>query len=80
MRTQGGCLDVVAAGTSSGTAVDWYPCNGTPAQNWTPESNGELVNPNCGLCLTDPGGDTGSPLDVETCSGTAQQLWTLPTA
>ena len=29
LRTEGGCLDVVGAGTESGTNVDWYPCNGT---------------------------------------------------
>jgi hypothetical protein len=78
LRTQGGCLDVVGAGTSSGTDVDWYPCNGTAAQGWTRESNGELVNPNSGLCLTDPGGNTSSRLDIETCADTADQQWTVP--
>jgi hypothetical protein len=78
LRTEGGCLDVVGAGTSSGTAVDWYPCNGTVAQTWNQESSGELVNPNSGLCLTDPGNTTGSALDVETCTGATGQLWTLP--
>ena len=78
LRTQGGCLDVVAAGKTSGTNVDWYPCNATAAQNWTAQANGELVNPNSGLCLTVPGGNTGSRLDIETCTGSAQQLWTPP--
>ena len=77
-RGQGGCLDVVSAGTTSGTNVDWYPCNATAAQGWTHQANGELVNPSSGLCLTDPGGNTGSRLDIETCTGSAQQLWTLP--
>ena len=80
LRTQGGCLDVVSAGTSSGTDVDWYPCNGTAAQGWTHESSGELVNPNSGLCLTDPGGNTSSRLDIETCADSAEQQWTLPTS
>jgi hypothetical protein len=79
LRTQGGCLDVVSAGTTSGTDVDWYPCNGTVAQVWTPQSNGELINPNSGLCLTDPGGNTSSRLDIETCADSTQQQWTLPT-
>src|SRR5262249_41381948 len=78
LRVQGGCLDVAAAGTTSGTNVDWYPCNGTAAQNWTHQANGELVNPNSGLCLTDPGANTGARLDIETCTGSAQQLWTGP--
>ena len=78
LRVQGGCLDVVSAGTTSGTNVDWYPCNGTAAQNWTHQSNGELVNPTSGLCLTDPGGNTGARLDIETCTGSAQQQWSTP--
>ncbi len=78
VRVQGGCLDVVSAGTSSGTNTDWYPCNGTPAQTWTHQADGELLNPNSGLCLTDPGGNTGARLDIETCSGAAGQLWTGP--
>jgi hypothetical protein len=78
LRTQGGCLDVVAAGKTSGTQVDWYPCNATAAQGWTKQANGTLVNPNSGLCLTVPAGNTGSRLDIETCTGSAQQIWTLP--
>jgi hypothetical protein len=78
VRTQGGCLDVVSAGTTSGTDVDWYPCNGTVAQDWTYQANGELVNPNSGLCLTDPGGNTSSRLDIETCADSAQQQWSAP--
>ncbi|MEY9835677.1 discoidin domain-containing protein [Streptacidiphilus sp. EB103A] len=77
-RVQGGCLDVVSAGTTSGTNVDWYPCNGTAAQGWTHQANGELLNPSSGLCLTDPGGNTASRLDIETCTDSAQQQWTLP--
>ncbi len=79
LRTEGGCLDVVSAGTASGTNVDWYPCNGTAAQGWTHQPNGELVNPNSGLCLTDPGGNTSARLDIETCTAAADQQWTLPT-
>jgi hypothetical protein len=77
VRVQGGCLDVVSAGTTSGTQVDWYPCNATNAQNWTHQANGELLNPNSGLCLTVPSG--GARLDIETCTDSAAQQWTLPT-
>ena len=77
-RVQGGCLDVVSAGTTSGTNVDWYPCNATAAQGWTHQANGELLNPSSGLCLTDPGGNTASRIDIETCTDSAQQQWTLP--
>jgi hypothetical protein len=40
--------------------------------------NGELVNPHSGLCLTDPGANTGARLDIETCTGSVGQQWTLP--
>jgi hypothetical protein len=76
VRVQGGCLDVVSAGTTSGTDVDWYPCNASNAQDWTAESNGELVNPNSGLCLT---AHTGARLDIETCTDSSAQQWKLPT-
>src|ERR1700678_3851397 len=78
LRTEGGCLDVVGAGTTSGTDIDWYPCNATNAQDWTHESNGELVNPSSGLCLTDPGGNPSAQLELETCTASAEQIWTLP--
>jgi hypothetical protein len=78
IRVQGGCLDVVAAGRTSGTNVDWYPCNQSNAQGWTRQANGTLVNPNSGLCLSDPGGNTAARLVIETCNGSAQQQWTPP--
>ncbi len=73
---EGGCLDVVAAGTSPGSDVDWYPCNGTVAQDWTVETNGEIENPNSGLCLTNPA--NGSQLELEDCTGTSDQVWSVP--
>jgi hypothetical protein len=79
VRTQGGCLDVVAAGTTAGTTIDWYACNATPAQNWTPETNGELLNPNSGLCLTDTTSGAGTQLELEACTDAANQQWTIPT-
>ena len=60
LRTEGGCLDVVGGGTGSGTDVDWYACNGTAAQVWTREANGELLNPKWDYALTDPDGNPDS--------------------
>jgi beta-glucanase (GH16 family) len=77
LRTEGGCLDTVG-GTKNGADVGWYPCNGATTQTWTHKSNGELVNPQPNLCLTDPGGNTSSQLQIQTCTGSAQQKWTLP--
>ena len=75
---EGGCLDVVAAGTSPGSDVDWYPCNGTVAQDWTVETNGEIENPNSGLCLTNPA--NGSQLELEDCTGSSDQVWSVPSS
>ena len=79
VQAMDGCLDVVAGGTGSGTNVDLYTCNGTGAQVWQHQSNGEFVNPQSGLCLTDPGnGGAGTQLQITGCSDSASQQWTLP--
>ena len=78
LRVQGGCLDDVAGGTTSGSWVDWFPCTGTAQQVWTRKSNGEIVNPRTGLCLADPLANTSSRIVIENCTGAAEQRWTYP--
>ena len=75
------CMDVINAGTTSGTLVQLHTCNGTGAQQWEAQSSGELVNPESGLCLTDPsaGSANSTQLEIAACTGTTGQLWTLPT-
>ena len=76
---QGMCLDVRAAGTADGTAVQVYSCNGTGAQVWVPQSNGELVNPNSGKCLDDTGfGGSGTQVQIWACADSSNQQWKLP--
>jgi predicted alpha-1,2-mannosidase len=73
------CMDVAGGATSSGTLVQLHTCNGTGAQQWQQNSAGELVDPQSGLCLTDPSAGTkGTQLEIATCTGAAGQLWTLP--
>jgi beta-glucanase (GH16 family) len=79
LRTQGGCL-TVGGSTSSGAGVDWDPCTGAANQQWKAGPNGELVNAQSGLCLTDPGADTTAQIDAENCIGVAQQTWTNKSA
>ncbi|RZT78928.1 alginate lyase [Micromonospora violae] len=76
----GKCVDVAAAGTTNGTRVQIYDCNGTGAQQWSP-SAGQLVNPTSGKCLdaTGPSSADGTPLQIWSCTGTANQTWALPT-
>jgi Ricin-type beta-trefoil lectin domain len=61
------CLDVLEGGTSNGTPVQLYECNGTGSQVWIQEeignssSNPYLVNPQSGKCLDDPDGIATPP-------------------
>jgi len=68
------CMDVTNAGTTSGTLVQLHTCNGTGAQQWEAQSSGELVNPESGLCLTDPsaGSANSTQLEIAACTGTTK--------
>ena len=75
------CVDVT--GTTSGSKVELNPCSGASTQDWTVESNGEVLNNASGLCLDDPGNNAGAgavQMEVETCTDSAQQDWTAPLA
>ena len=71
------CLDVGGNSSAAGTKVDVFNCNGVGGQQWVPQANGTLKNPQSGLCLTDPGGNTanGTGLDIEACTGAASQIF-----
>lgn len=72
---QGMCLDVRAAGTADGTAVQVYTCNGTNAQQWTQTSGNQLQA--LGKCLDVSGAGTadGTKVQLWTCNGTGAQVW-----
>jgi hypothetical protein len=74
------CMDISNAGTTDGTAVQFWDCNEGIAQQWHVGPNGSLVNPNSGKCLDTTGGTStsGSPLIINTCNGSASQRWTVP--
>jgi sugar lactone lactonase YvrE len=79
LRANGRCLDVAAASTANGAAVQTYACNGTGAQRWTATA-GQLVNPASGRCLdaANRSSADGTPLQIWACSGGANQQWVLP--
>lgn len=64
----------------SGTAAQFWPCNGSWAQKWEINSTGAIVNPQLKRCLAPVGGGTadGTGLELATCNGTAAQRWTTP--
>jgi hypothetical protein len=71
------CLDVKGNGTTPGTLVDLFQCNGQQNQQWKID-NGEIVGKQSGLCLDSSGGPTVSgatQLIIDTCSGLASQDW-----
>jgi predicted alpha-1,2-mannosidase len=80
LQVLGGCMDVTQSGTANGTLVQYYQCDNTGAQQWSAQPDGELINPESGKCLDDPGSSTTSStqLDISTCTGDSNQVWHLP--
>ncbi|MBS2534000.1 ricin-type beta-trefoil lectin domain protein [Catenulispora sp. NF23] len=83
LMNNGKCLDVTGSGaTANGTPVELYTCNNGANQVWTPQADGELLNPQSGRCLDDPGFSTtpGTQLQIYDCNDGANQQWALPAA
>ena len=79
LSTLGRCLDIDHDGTSAGSLVELWDCNGVGGQKWVPQTNGSLLNPQSGMCLDAPSGNTanGTQLQIWSCNGTAAQKFTL---
>lgn len=79
VKALGRCLDVQGGGRNNNTVVQLYGCNNTGAQVWTLRSDGTLLNPQSGRCLTV---NAASPLRTQLyvfdCAAGGNQLWTLP--
>ncbi len=71
----GKCVDVAAAGTANGTAVQLYDCNGTAAQNWTVAADGSLQALGKCLDVTSAGTANGTQIQLWDCNGTGAQHW-----
>jgi hypothetical protein len=71
----GKCVDVAAANSANGTAVQLYTCNGTTAQQWIVGDDGTIRA--LGKCLDVTGGSTadGAKVQIWDCNGTAAQRW-----
>ncbi|MEY9931129.1 alpha-glucosidase (family GH31 glycosyl hydrolase) [Catenulispora sp. GP43] len=81
LQVLGKCVDASNAGTANGTPIQLYTCNTTGSQNWVTQSNGELINPQSGRCLTVTGGNTtpgAVQLTLQDCTDAASQVWKLP--
>jgi hypothetical protein len=73
------CLDANAQGSSPGTKVIVWSCNGQRNQQWNLNANGTVTAVPSGLCLDVTGASTadGAPVELWTCNGGANQQWKL---
>jgi GH18 family chitinase len=76
----GKCVDVAAASTANGTAVQLYTCNGTNAQTWTVATDGTVRALGKCLDVTSAGTANGTPVQLWDCNGTGAQVWRYNTA
>lgn len=79
LKTLGRCLDIKGNSTAANTEVELWDCSNIGGQKWVQQSNGTLLNPRSGLCLTTPAGNTtdGTVLDIEPCTGAASQQFNI---
>jgi chitinase len=71
----GKCVDVAAASSANGTAVQLFTCNGTTAQSWAHTGNTFRSLGKC-LDVAAAGTANGSLVQIYDCNGTAAQAWT----
>ncbi|KOX25687.1 hypothetical protein ADK67_16665, partial [Saccharothrix sp. NRRL B-16348] len=71
------CLDAYNQGTTNGTRVITWSCNGQANQRWTFQADGSVRNAQAGLCLDVNQAATanGSTLILWTCNGQNNQKW-----
>ncbi|MCX4747970.1 lectin [Kitasatospora sp. NBC_01287] len=69
------CLDVDQGGTTNGTPVQLWDCNGTDAQRWTPAGDGTVRALSGCLDVDHSGTANGTVVQLWTCNGTGAQQW-----
>lgn len=71
------CLDVQNDGTTAGNHIVLNTCDDAPGQVWLRDNNG-YKNPNSGLCLDVPNGQSGAQLTIASCSHLSRlsEQWT----
>jgi len=81
LRSFGKCLDIVGNATANLAKVQLWDCNnGVGGQQWRPQANGALLNPQSGRCLDDPSAVTtdGTQLQIYDCNNQSTQQWKVP--
>ncbi|GGK88401.1 hypothetical protein GCM10012284_23020 [Mangrovihabitans endophyticus] len=72
----GKCVDVAAASSANGTAIQLYDCNGTNAQSWTVGDDGSVRALGKCMDVTAAGTANGTKIQLYDCNGTGAQRWT----
>jgi len=72
----GKCVDIAAAATANGTAIQLFDCNGSAAQTWTRAPDGSVQALGKCMDLTAAGTANGTKVQLFDCNGTAAQQWT----
>ncbi|WBB68785.1 glycosyl hydrolase family 18 protein [Micromonospora sp. WMMD812] len=71
----GKCIDVAAASSANGTAIQLYTCNGTNAQRWTVSSDSTLRALGKCMDVTSAGTANGTKIQLWDCNGSGAQVW-----
>ena len=71
----GKCVDVAAANSANGTAIQIYTCNGTNAQQWAVGADGTLRALGKCLDVAAAGTANGTVTQLYDCNGTGAQVW-----
>jgi chitosanase len=74
----GKCVDVAAANSANGTAVQLYDCNGTNAQQWSVGNTDQSIRA-LGKCLDVTAASTanGAKIQLYDCNNTGAQKWSV---
>lgn len=71
------CLDAYARGTTNGTVVGTYDCNGGDNQKWTFNSDGTIRGVQSGLCVD--ANQSTFKVQLWACWGADNQKWAMDT-
>jgi chitinase len=74
-QASGRCVDVAAASSANGTAIQLYDCNGTAAQTWTISTDSTIRA--LGKCMDIASGSVanGALVQLWDCNGSGAQVW-----
>ncbi|MEV4133234.1 ricin-type beta-trefoil lectin domain protein [Dactylosporangium sp. NPDC049742] len=77
-QESGLCVDVPGAGTTNGTAVNLWNCNGGANQSWslTPSRQLQVYGTKC-LDVNGGGTADGTVVQIYDCNGSGAQQWTV---